>query len=143
MLAGDSGVRWKRVLAAWLLIIAAESVHGALRQWLLAPMVGDFRARQAGVFTGSLIIFIIAFLLIRWVGMARTRQLLAVGVLWTALTLGFEFALGRALGFGWDRILADYNLARGGLMPVGMVVLLLTPYAAAKARAWMDERRLR
>lgn len=44
---------WNRALAVWLVLRAAEVVHGALRALLLVPAVGDFRARQAGVFTGS------------------------------------------------------------------------------------------
>ena len=40
---------WPRALAAWLLIVAAETVHGTLRQQFLAPTIGDLRARQVEV----------------------------------------------------------------------------------------------
>ena len=45
---------WLRAFLVWLLIIAIESVHGTLRVLFLQPLVGDFRARQIAVFTGSL-----------------------------------------------------------------------------------------
>jgi hypothetical protein len=35
-----------RAFLVWLVIIFAESVHGALRQILLAPLIGDFPARR-------------------------------------------------------------------------------------------------
>jgi hypothetical protein len=38
----------------WLLLMAAEVVHGAVRALFLAPAVGDFRARQLAVFSGAL-----------------------------------------------------------------------------------------
>ncbi len=58
-----------------------------------------------------------------------------IGVGWMVLTLGFEVLLGRALGAGWDRILADYDLPHGGLMPLGLLWLAVAPWAAARLRA--------
>ena len=31
---------WPRALAAWLVIVVAESVHGTIRQLLIAPAIG-------------------------------------------------------------------------------------------------------
>ena len=45
-----------------MLIAAAEVLHGVLRVSLLNRRVGDHRARQIGVFTGSAIILIISWL---------------------------------------------------------------------------------
>ena len=35
---------WIRALVVWLLIIAAETVHGILRNLFLVPVVGDFHS---------------------------------------------------------------------------------------------------
>jgi hypothetical protein len=123
-----------RVLLAWLLIIAAESVHGTLRQFLLAPVAGDLRARQIGVVTGALIVFAIACALIRWLRVEGRRALLATGALWVMLTVLFEAGLGRALGYDWSRILADYRPQEGGFMALGLAVMLVSPLAAARLR---------
>ena len=50
-----------RAFAIWLLLITAEVVHGIVRTLVLTPAVGDFRARQIGVFTGSLLILLITW----------------------------------------------------------------------------------
>lgn len=123
-----------RAFAAWLVIVATESVHGTLRQLFLAPLTGDLHARQLSVFTGSALVFVIALLLVRWIGATRRQTLLWIGVLWLVLTLAFEVSLGRLLGMDWQRILADYDVTRGGLMPIGMGVLLFAPLAAARLR---------
>ena len=44
------------------------------------------------------IIFVIALLLARWMKATSTRDQFRVGAFWVALTLVFEFALGRAMG---------------------------------------------
>lgn len=124
-----------RGLMVWLVIIAMEFLHGTARIVWLEPLVGDFRARQISVFTGSLMILAIAFLFIRWLRASQVTQLLRVGLLWLVLTIGFEIALGRfIMQLSWERIFSDYNLLRGGLMPIGLLVLTLSPLITAKMR---------
>jgi len=124
----------QRAALVWMLIILAETVHGALREIFVAPHIGDLRGRQLGVLVGSGLIFGITWFTTRWLD-ARTRGAqLAVGLGWAALTVIFEFALGRALGSSWDRILSDYNPARGGLMLFGLVFMVVTPMLVARLR---------
>jgi hypothetical protein len=60
----------------------------------LVPIVGDHRSRQIGVFTGSALIFLIAYLAVPRLHAATRKSLMAVGVLWLVLTVAFEFTLG-------------------------------------------------
>jgi hypothetical protein len=125
----------RRALVIWLLIIAAEFIHGILRELLLVPIVGDFRARQISVFTGSLMILIISCLFVRWLRADSLRALIGIGLLWLALTLLFELGFGRLiLQLSWQRLLSDYDMRRGGLLPFGLLWLTLSPLLAAKLR---------
>jgi hypothetical protein len=129
-------VPWFRALLAWLVIIVAESVHGTLRTLYLAPAIGDFPARRVGVFIGTALVFVIALAFTRWIGARSRGQLLEIGALWVALTVAFEVGLGRAvLHFDWARILADYDLSRGGLMGFGLLAMFLIPLLAARIRS--------
>ena len=124
-----------RGFAVWLIIIFAEGLHGTARLIWLQPVVGDFRARQAAVFTGVLIIFVISFLLIKWIGATRNFQLMAVGFLWLVLTFAFEVMLGRfVMQFSWKRIFSDYDISIGGLLPFGLLFLMFAPLLAAKLK---------
>lgn len=124
-----------RAFAVWFLIVFVETVHGILRTLFLAPLTGDFRARQVGVFTGSLLILAMATLTIRWLRLPTRAQQLQVGALWLAAMVAFEICFGRwVANQPWERILADYNISAGGLLPFGMLVLLLSPLIAARLR---------
>lgn len=124
-----------RAFIIWVLIICAETIHGILRTLLLAPITGDFRARQIAVFTGSLIIFTITYFSIRWINAVSKVQLFTIGLFWLILTVSFEIALGRfILNFNWERILSDYDLAKGGLLSIGLVFMIFSPFLAAKLR---------
>ncbi len=130
----------RRALVVWAILIVAESVHGTVRELWLKPVLGDLRARQVCVFTGMVIILGIAYRFIQWIQADTPRTRWFVGLLWVALTLSFEVSLGRlVLGYSWERLFEDYDVTRGGLLSFGMLVLLLSPHLAAKAR----ERRPR
>jgi hypothetical protein len=87
------------------------------------------------VFTDSVLILAIACVFINWIRADTHGRLLTIGVLWVGLTLFFEVGLGRVVaGYSWERIASDYNMWRGGLLPLGMAVMLLSPLIASKLR---------
>lgn len=126
--------RWRRAGAAWMLIIAVETVLGILRELFLAPVVGATTARQIGVPVGCVVTFAIAWATVRWIGASGRRQWLAIGAFWVVLTVAFEISLGLATGASWTRILSDYNPARGGLMLFGLTFMGIAPWLAARMR---------
>jgi len=124
-----------RAIVVWIVLIFAEIVHGIARGVLLVPYVGEFRSNQIGVFTGSLVIFAIALVFVRWIGASRPSELLRIGVLWVGLTLAFEILFGRfVVGASWERLASDYNVLEGGFLPFGLVFLMLSPLLAGKFR---------
>ena len=124
-----------KALVIWLLIAVAEVLHGVLRVALLNRRVGDRRARQIGVFSGSVIILVIAWLFVPWIGAARADSLLGIGALWLVLMLAFDVAFGRwVFRASWSRITAEFDPRQGGLLALGMFGLFLSPWIAAKLR---------
>lgn len=125
----------RRSIAIWVLIIAVESLHGTLRQIFLAPVAGEFTARQISVFTGAALIFIVALFSIRWIDPPNGRQAIVIGSVWIILTISFEVGLGLfVFAYPIERILEDYDIIHGGLMGIGLLFMLFTPLAAARLR---------
>ena len=129
-----------RGIGVWLVFIVAESLNGTVRTLWLVPALGDLRAHQISFITGSILVLAIATIFVRWLHASRVSQLLGIGVLWLLLTVVFEMALGRFIfAYSWERIAADYNLLKGGLMPIGLVLLTLAPLMAAKIRGVLTD----
>lgn len=124
---GHTPVRWTPAALAWMLMMLAETGHAAVREIWLAPSLGALRARQFGVLIGSIIVLLIAWACSRWIQAESRRAQLVVGGFWVALTLVFEFAVGRAMHLGWPRILSDYDPTQGGFMLLGLAVMILAP----------------
>ena len=121
-----------RAIVFWLVIAAAETVHGIVRVRFLNRRVGDPRARQIGVLSGSVIIFALVCPAISWIGVCSVRDCLAIGVLWSTLMLAFDFGLGRLyFGFPWKRLLSGEHVASPRL--IGSTRCATLPRSA---RAW-------
>ena len=124
-----------RALFIWLLIAVAEVLHGILRVRFLNPRVGDLRARQIAVFTGSGIILVIAWFAVPWIGPSTSGHCIAVGFLWLVLMLAFEIAFGRLVfRASWERLASDFNFRKGGLLAIGMLVLFAAPLLVVRLR---------
>jgi hypothetical protein len=126
---------WVRAVGLWVLLMAAETLQGLWGVKVLTIWVGDEFARDVGVFTGSLIILLIAFACIGWISARDPKVLLMVGATWVALTISYEAVLGRiAFARSWSEIAADFDVSRGRLLPFGLLVLLFAPLLAAWVR---------
>ncbi|MBI5693741.1 MAG: hypothetical protein HZC55_27005 [Verrucomicrobia bacterium] len=122
-----------RAAAIGGLIALGEVIHGAWRVRFLNRRLGDRRARQVGVLTGSLLFFGIAWLTLPWVAPRSIGECLGTGAVWVTLLLALDVYFGRwVFHFPWDRILAEFNPRRGGLLGFGLLALGLTPWIVAK-----------
>jgi hypothetical protein len=127
-------MQWKRVLVVFGLIVVAESINGILRRLYLEPVVGSVQAARIGLLIALGLIFVICLAASRWLGPRSQLGWMQVGLVLVVLMLAFEIGLGRAMGYSWNRILADYDPSRGGLMLLGMIGLLYAPRFAARLR---------
>jgi hypothetical protein len=127
----DAPFRLTRAVAIWLTLVAVESIHGVMRRLLLEPHLGDLPARQMSVLTGAVLIILVFWFALKWLGQPgwRWREM---GLLWLTLTLAFETGLGRAAGMSWDRIASDFDPRRGGFLALGMLVILVAPQVLAE-----------
>lgn len=123
-----------RAAAVWMLIAVVESVHGTARRLFLEPTMGELPARQVSVFTGSILIFAVTVLTIRWIGARRRGSFWRIGGAWVVATVVFEVALGLATGASWARIWSDYDVTQGGMMPLGILAMAMAPWLAAHLR---------
>ncbi|MFP5258411.1 MAG: hypothetical protein ACLGQH_05240 [Acidobacteriota bacterium] len=131
----------RAALALWLVQLLAAVALGALRQFLLAPVLGDMFARAVGTLVLCAVIWAIAARFVRR-HPGALGQRLGVGALWCLLTLAFEFLAGHYLfGTPWPTLAADWNMAAGHLWPLVPATCLLAPALAGRRDTARSERQ--
>lgn len=115
-------------LGVWMLMAVVAILNGGLREVVLIPRVGDYIGHVL-----STALLVAAILVISFVYFWRTTieysrvELLLVGVLWTVLTIGFEFLVGYIEGTPVSVTLGQYDVLAGQVWIAVPLTLLLTP----------------
>jgi hypothetical protein len=114
-------------LAAWLIFMITAIINGMFRVAILLPSLDEYRAHVVSTLLLCLALLIEISLFLDIVGDYSQGWLIALGVMWTVLTVAFEFGFGRVMGQSWTTLLENYNLLRGRIWPLVLLVVLLTP----------------
>ena len=113
--------------AVWFLFMLTAIVNGVFRVARLEPTMGEYKAHIVSTLLLCLALLIEISIFLDAVGDYSRSSFIALGVMWTLLTLVFEFGFGRAVGQSWATLLQNYDLAHGRIWPLVLLVLLLTP----------------
>jgi hypothetical protein len=120
-----------RTLVVWFGLLALAVANGGFREAVLVPRLGLGMARAVSSVMLSLLIVGVGWGVTRWIGPATLQDAWAIGAVWVALTLCFEFLGGHFLfGKPWPELLADYNLFAGRIWVLVLVATLMTPAIA-------------
>ena len=116
-------------------MLALAIANGALRQLFFAKYMPELRAHQLSTLTGSIIMGLFIWFIIRIWPPASSRQAIAIGAVWVSLTVAFEFAMGRLLMHRpWQLLFQDYNLAAGRVWLLFLIWLAFAPYLFYRLR---------
>jgi hypothetical protein len=119
----------------WLLIVIMAIVNAAIREKLLAPIISSRIALPVSGMLLSVFVFLIAFLSIPFFSSTEGKSYIFIGVAWLVLTLLFEFLFGHFfVGKPWHEILQVFNIRKGDLFIVALLVTLIAPWLSAKLR---------
>jgi hypothetical protein len=125
----------RRSLVIWVVMLTVASVNGAIREAVLVPVMGDVAGRAASTLLLSGLVLLLAYVSIDWIHPRSGREAWAVGGLWVALTLAFEFLAGHYLfGNPWSRLLEDYDVFRGRIWILVLITTAVAPRLCARMR---------
>jgi hypothetical protein len=118
-----------KAVLTWVLMIPVAILNGIFRESVIRPRVGELRAHQLSVVTGSTGFLALVFALWRGeAGRIDDRDLLRMGAAWVVATILFEFGFGHYLRrVSWEALLHDYNVKAGRLWVVVLLVILFSP----------------
>jgi hypothetical protein len=124
----------KKAALWWLVLCAAAFTSGTVRVKLLEPHVGELAAHQIGTLFLCAIIAAVAYYIVTKSNLSPADALL-LGAIWLLMTLAFEFGFFHyTMDVPWEKLLADYNIAKGRVWPLVLATDLLAPWLIAQWR---------
>jgi hypothetical protein len=127
---------WMRIIGTWLVLAVAMTFNGIFRETVLRRTMTSQGADIASALLGIVIIVGVTWLLFPPLAGLPVGVLLEISVVLVALTVGFEFAVGRWVDRkSWDMLLESYAIWRGHLWPILLLILALTPFIVASRNA--------
>lgn len=109
-------------------MVVIAIANGVARDLWYGPQLGELRAHQVSTLTAIALFGVYIWFAVRRLRPASTRDALAGGVLWLAMTIAFEFLFGHYVaGKPWSHLAENCNLAAGHLWPLILVWVCLAP----------------
>jgi hypothetical protein len=117
-----------RYVLAWFPMLALAIANGALRQLTFGKYLSELHAHQLSTVTGSVILGVFIWIVIRFWPPVSSRQAVSIGLLWVMLTIAFESGMGRmVMHRPWSQLFHDYNLAAGRVWPLLLIWIAVAP----------------
>ncbi|WP_435126538.1 hypothetical protein [Halobaculum sp. D14] len=115
-------------LGVWVVMAGIAVANGGLREIVLIPRVGDYAGHVLSTALLVAAILLVSGVYFSWTSIGYTRsELVLVGVVWTVLTVGFEFAVGYVEGTPVSVTLGQYDVLAGQVWIAVPVALLVSP----------------
>lgn len=115
-------------LGVWIVMAVAAVINGGFREVFLIPRVGDYPGHVVSTALLVAAILLVSFAYFSWTPIDYGRtELIGIGILWTVLTVGFEFVVGYVEGTPVSVTLGQYNVLAGQLRIAVPLALLISP----------------
>jgi len=119
----------------WFVIAVFAVINGAFRESVLVPSFGQSVALPISGLNLSIIIFMVTYLSFALFRVKSHRSYLFIGIQWVLMTLIFEFVFGHYVaGKSWADILQIFNILKGNLFIVVLLVSFISPLLVAKIK---------
>jgi len=121
---------------SWIGIVIIAIMNGVIRDAVYGKRLGELLAHQISTFTLIVLSGLYIWLLSLTWKITSPSQALAIGLIWLALTVAFEFLFGHyVVKHPWTRLFQDYNLLEGRIWVLVLIWITIAPYVFYKFRS--------
>jgi hypothetical protein len=126
----------------WLSFLGVAIAGAIIRERFFVPGLGPLGGRALATLLVGAIIFGLIYVYIGKLKSATQVLLFKLGMFWTVLTIAFECLFGHyVMGLSWESIWGDYNVFKGRLWPLVLIITLFGPLFAKMARDYFHARQ--
>ncbi len=117
-----------RIVSLCVVLAGAETLHGIARTVWIVPRIGKDRAIKLSAFTGSVLAFVICWLLVPPMQLQGAVAHGLLGLTLAVFMAAFDLAIGRfVMRKAWHKLWPDFNPATGNYLLYGLLFLCVAP----------------
>lgn len=117
-----------KYLLCWFPMLLLAVLNGIARDLWYTKYVNELAAHQISTFSLIILIGFYCCLVVKWFPPHSGKQAITIGIVWTLLTLAFEFGFGLLRGNSWKQLLYAYNFTEGQIWILIPIWLVIAPY---------------
>jgi len=121
-----------KYVLCWFPMVLLAVLNGAARDLGYKKYVSALAAHQLSTLSLMVLLGAYSYWVVKTWPPTSETQALRIGIVWSVLTLAFEFGFGLLRGNSWKQLLQAYNMTEGQiwiLIPIGVA---LAPYLIYK-----------
>lgn len=120
----------------WFIIAILAVVNGMFRESILVSNLGPANAMIVSGMLLCIIVFIVTYISFPLFAAKNTLTYLLIGLYWVIMTLVFEFLFSYyVLRKSWLTILHVFDITKGDLFSIVLIVSLISPVLVAKMKS--------
>ncbi|KAA0211910.1 hypothetical protein FBQ84_01000 [Ignavibacteria bacterium CHB1] len=123
-----------KYLYYWFPMIVIAFANATIRELLFMKYFTELRSHQFSTITLIMFCSVYLWFIYSSLNIQSSTQAILIGFIWVALTVTFEFTLGRLTNKSWSYLLNDYNIFAGRIWLIFIILLFLLPYLFYRLR---------
>ena len=118
----------------WIFLIFVAIANAGVREKILENKLNKLKSHQVSTISLSIFIFLFSFVFFSIMRFnALEYQYFIVGLMWTLLTVSFEFIFGYFVAKKTIKtLISDYNIFKGKIWILVLIVTFLSPWLINK-----------
>ena len=117
------------------MLASVETLHGIVRTIFVVPKIGNKRAKQYSIISGTLLAFAVCYIMVPWLDINVEYQLILIGLVLAVFMATFDIMLAKfVVKLKWESIINDFNPAKGNYLIFGLILLIIIPYVVMKLK---------
>jgi hypothetical protein len=122
-----------KIICFYILIASGETLNGIARTVFLNKRVGVLNAKRLSMISALSLCLLICYFYVPLLYIKTDKGLLLLGITLSSFMLVFDIILGRCVAKArWETILDEFNIFKGNLMAVGMIVMAFCPLLSSR-----------
>jgi hypothetical protein len=122
-----------KIVCFYILVASGETLNGIARTLYLNKRLGVQSAKRVSMLPALLLCLLVCYFFVPVLGITTEKGLVLLGVSLSSFMLLFDIVMGRLVAKAkWPIILDDFNILKGNLLAMGLVMMALCPLISSR-----------